>query len=253
GAHGLAVRCGARVQRGWARALLPLLGVRVEEAGPRPAVRALVVANHLSYLDILVLASRVSCRFVAKSEIAGWRIVGPLARTVGTLFLHQARRRDLTRVGAEMEATLAAGVAAAIFPEGGASRGLRVEEFHSSLFAPAADRALPCWTAGLSYRTPGAPYGEAWTVCWWGGMDLWRHLWRLLALPGIRARVRWCEVPAGGGDRKALARAARAVLAAGFTPIPQTPVPPDCPWPELVREIAAEERGPAPAGPEAAP
>ena len=234
GARGFAMWWGSRIQAGWARLCLLLMGFRLEVRGAPPRERVLIAANHLSYVDILVLGALCPCRFVAKSEIAGWPIIGPLARTVGTLFIHQARRRDLQRVGGEMESTFRAGVSVALFPEGGASRGARIEKLHSSLFEGVVERPIPCWAATLGYRTPDEPWGEAWTVCWWGGMDMWRHLWRLLGLRRVRATVRWREIETADKSRKEIASAVHAALAAGFEPIRQQPVPADCPWPELV-------------------
>ena len=225
---------GSRLQWAWGRSCLWVLGVRVVADGPRPAERAVVAANHLSYLDIMLLGGLCPCRFVAKSEIAGWPLIGVLSRSVGTLFIQQARRRDLQRVGAAMEETLKAGVSIGIFPEGGASRGARIERVHSSLFESLVGRSIPCWAVSISYRTPADPWGEAWTVCWWGGMQLWRHLWRMAGLRGIEATVRWRQIETAGRDRKEITRAVQRALEEGFTPIRQHPVPADCPWPELV-------------------
>jgi len=231
----MSIRLGARMQRLWARTTLRLLGVRLEPEGDPPRGPFLIAANHSSYLDILVLSVLFPGRFVAKSEIAGWPMLGWMSRAVGTLFVQQARRRDVVRVGAEMTRTLAAGVSVILFPEGRATPGGRLEPFHTALFEPAAREGIPCLAVALHYETPGAAHGPAWTVAWWGGMEMPAHVSRLAALPGgVRARVRWAPRPSRGADRKQLASDVRAALSACFEPLRHEPVPPDLPWPWLV-------------------
>jgi len=235
-------RCGARraglhgaagLQRAWARAMLGLLGVRVTLDGALPSRTCLVVANHLSYLDILVLARCFPVRFVAKSEIAGWPVLGGMARAVGTIFVVQARRRDVLRVDREMAETLAAGVAVVLFPEGQSTRGVGVERFRSSLLESAARGAIPCLAVALHYDTPQDPWAPAGTVCWWGGMGFWAHAWNLVGLRRVEAQVRPAPGPLVHSDRKRLAEALQGALAERFLPIRQAPVAPDWPWREL--------------------
>src|SRR6185503_2039517 len=104
----VALRFAAFTQWLWARALLAILGVELELVGDPPAGVFLVVANHLSYLDVPVLAALFPGRFVAKSEIAGWPVLGRLTSFVGTIFVTQRRTRDVLRVEHEMRRTLAA-------------------------------------------------------------------------------------------------------------------------------------------------
>lgn len=238
----VSLRWGAGVQRFWGRTTLGLLGVRIERTEDPPHGSFLIAANHSSYLDILVLSAVFPGRFVAKSEIAGWPMLGWMSRTVGTLFVHQARRRDVVRVGAEMTRTLAAGVSVVLFPEGRATRGDRLERFHTSLFEPAAREGIPCLPVVLHYETPGSSAGTAWTVAWWGGMDMPRHVRRLAALPGgVRARVRWAQRPLHDADRKALATRVRASMQNLYEPLTQEPVPADLPWPALAPATGAAD------------
>ena len=237
GAQRLSLRLGARVQGLWARGMLALLRVRVEVEGSIPRGPFLVAANHLSYVDIFVLASLLPVRFVAKSEIAGWPVIGVLARSVGTLFVPQAARRELPGVARAMRATLAARTSLVLFPEARAHRGREIQRCHSALFEPAVREALPCLPVALSYVTDAEPFGPAWTVCWWGGMDLPRHVWRLLLVGGrgpIRARVRVGNELLRSGDRKQLAARTQACLEELFVPVAQEPAPPDLPWTQLL-------------------
>lgn len=226
GRRAAAMRWAARVQRWWGRGCLAACGVRVEGGGTPHLGPALIAANHLSYLDIFLLASLQPVRFVAKSEIAGWPVMGRLSRGAGTLFIRQAERRDVRRIGDLMEETLRAGVSVVLFPEGKATRGERVEKLHSPLFAGAVRHGIPCVVRAISYSTPRDRWGEAWTVAWWGGMKLPGHLWRLLHLHSIHARVGSRLVLTAGEDRKLVAAEVHRILAAEFVPLRQEPRPP---------------------------
>jgi len=232
GASGTSARTGVRVQAWWARASLRVAGVRVKADGLErlPAGGFLVCSNHRGYLDVLVLASRIPGRFVAMHEIRGWPLLGAMARCSGTLFLRREHARDLPGANAAVEATLAAGVPVLLFPEGRAGAGDRLLPLRSPLFEAAARNATPCAAVALSYETPGVPWSTAWTVSWWGGMDLARHATRLLALPRIHARLRLAGVPVVGGERKSLASAMAARIEAALPPLALEPEPPDNPW-----------------------
>ena len=254
GGERAALRSAAAVQRLWARAMLRALGVEVRLEGESPRAGTLVVANHLSYLDILVLAAHVPGRFVAKSEIAGWPGLGQLARSVGTIWVVQRKRMDVLRVDGEMARTLAAGVSVLLFPEGHSTGGVSVDRLHSSLLDLAARERLPCHAVSLSYETPGSPWAPAATVCWWGGMTFGRHAWDLVGLPRIVARVRPAPAPRTGLDRKRLAGELQRDLLERHVPVRQTPLAPDYPWPQVFAgqdvPCSAPVFGPGPDGEE---
>lgn len=186
------------------RRALRALAVRVVPATDAPAAPAFVVANHLGYVDILVLAAATPLVFVAKREVRSWPVWGWLARAGGTCFVHREQRGDVARAGAEISAALRAGAAVAVFCEGTSSGGWRVLPFKSALLQPAVDARAPVAPAALRYAVP-APHSAATEVCWWGDMDFAPHLWNLLGLPGITAQVAWGEPLPPCGDRKLLA------------------------------------------------
>lgn len=202
------------VTRVWARAAARVIGMRVRVHGAPPEPPALLVANHLGYVDVIALWSVASGVFVAKAEVGGWPLVGPLGRILHTLFLDRGRKRDLLRVLAGMDQALASGRSVLFFAEGTSTRGDRVLPFKSSLFEAAVRARVEVACASLSYRTPeGAPPAEL-AVCWWGDMTFPDHVYALLRLPGFDADLRFAD--AGHGDeRKALARRAHAIVRSG--------------------------------------
>jgi len=214
----------------WARMLLVIMGVRVDAPGSPPAGRWMVVSNHLSYIDILVIASRLRCRFVAKSEVAGWPVVGFISKVGRTLFVDRGRRRDVLDVGQRIRETLDAGVTVAFFPEGTSTRGQTVDPFHAGLLAPAAKGGIDCLPVALGYESPSDEDAPAWTVCWWGEMTFAPHAWRLMKLRRIDATIRWGDTPVHNEDRKQLARELHDQVSALFRPVRQEPEPADNPW-----------------------
>ena len=227
GAAGLRLAVGC--QAFWGRWTLRCLGVRLDVTGPPPRGPFVVTANHVSHLDIPVLAALFPGRFVAKSEIAGWPIVGWVVSLAGTLYVRRGDRKDVPRTVANMRATLDAGVGVSFFPEGWASRGLEVRRFHAALLESAVAGRFPCLAVALGYDTPRSELAPAWTVAWWGPVPLFRHLWRMLGQGGVVARVRWADAPLVGTDRKELASALEEAVRARFVPLRQERVPPPLP------------------------
>ncbi|MEO6244563.1 MAG: lysophospholipid acyltransferase family protein [Opitutaceae bacterium] len=186
------------------RRALRALGVSACDVGwaPRGAV---VVANHLGYLDILVLGALAPCVFVAKSEVRGWPIFGWFARRAGTRFVDRERRGDVARVASEFAPVIAAGANLVLFLEGTSTDGRAVRPFRSSLLEPAVQAGWPVVPSAVAYAVP-APHSVPNEVCWWGDMTLVPHLLNLAGLPRITAIVGWGEPDAATSDRKALAQ-----------------------------------------------
>ncbi len=185
------------------RRALRALGVKIHPVGGVPA-GAIIVANHVSYLDILVLGAMWPVVFVAKSEVRGWPIFGWFARCAGTRFIDRERRSDVARVAAEFAPAVAAGVSVVMFLEGTSTDGHAVKPFKSSLLAPAVAERWPVVPAAISYGLP-AGHEVATEVCWWGDMTLAPHLLHLFTLPRIDAFVAWGAAEPAAEDRKLLA------------------------------------------------
>jgi 1-acyl-sn-glycerol-3-phosphate acyltransferase len=205
--------------RWWSRSLLAVMGARVETTGTAPEPPFFLVTNHLSYIDVLVLASRVDAVFIAKSDVDGWPIIGALCRSVGTLFVDRRVGRDLPRVIAAIDKTLAAGQGVALFPEGTSTRGEDVARFHPSLLEVAARARHPVSYASLGYSTPDGAAPAHLAVCWWGDMELPGHLWDLLSLPGFRANLAFGDERIQDDDRKLLAARLWRAVDGLFTPV----------------------------------
>jgi 1-acyl-sn-glycerol-3-phosphate acyltransferase len=211
----------SRAFRVWGRGAARIVGLTIDRRGRSPEPPFFLVANHLSYLDVVVLAATLDATFVAKSEVARWPLIGLLCRATGTVFLDRTRKRDLPRVVSLLEGTLREGGGVVVFPEGTTSDGSAVLPFHSSLFAAPERSGVHVDVATLSYATPpGSPHPSR-AVCWWGDMDFVPHLRALLRLPSCSARVEFVAVTVPTGDRKQMARAARRLVARRFAPVRQ--------------------------------
>jgi len=133
-----------RIMRWWSRKLLRVLAIelRVEGSLPRAGEGAMVVPNHVSWIDTFAVSAVLPTRFIAKSEIRDWPITGWIAERAGTIFIRRAKRHDTARINEQVHAALEAGDCVGFFPEGTTTEGDRLLRFHSSLFEPAvANRA----------------------------------------------------------------------------------------------------------------
>jgi 1-acyl-sn-glycerol-3-phosphate acyltransferase len=137
----------------WAAAILRVLGIRVRISGRLPRRRALLVANHVSWLDTVVLLAVVPCRLLAKAEVRGWPVVGRLAAATGTVFIDRSRPRTLPATVAGVGAALRDGAVVAAFPEGTTGCGETVGPFRPALFQAAVDARVPVAPVTLGYGT----------------------------------------------------------------------------------------------------
>jgi 1-acyl-sn-glycerol-3-phosphate acyltransferase len=205
--------------RSWARAAAALIGIRLEMRGLPPRAPFFLVANHLSYVDIIVLASQIDCLFIAKSEVASWPVIGSLCRSLDTIFIDRCRRRDILRVNALIEEAMRQGRSIMLFPEGTTTSGKVVTPFKAGLLEPAIKSRHPVAYASLSYGVPPGEMPASLSVCWWGEMTFPDHLFGLFRLPEFRARLAFGPAPLIAPDRKALARILRAAVEEQFIPV----------------------------------
>ncbi len=203
----------------WNRLFAFIAGIRVECRGPRPALPFFLVANHLSYLDMLVLCHQTGCIFVSREDVEHWPVIGFMSRSLYIIFIDRASRRDTKRVNGLISHALEMGDGIVIFPESHITRGIDIDPFKSSLIEPACAAGIPVWYATLNYRTlPGdAPASEV--VAWWRPESFFYHLQRLLRQRGVVATVYFGETPLQGADRKELAPRLREAVLRNFTPL----------------------------------
>ncbi len=191
--------------RGWTGACARIIGLTIEVRNQPPSPPFLLVSNHLSYVDVLVLAERGDCTFVAKSEIAGWPMFGWLFRMAGTIFIDRKIKRDIPRVIELIGKTLESGLGVILFAEGTSSNGKTVLPFKPALLELAVREELPVHYARVSYAVPPGETPVERSVCWWGNMTFHGHLFRLLQVPYFHAKVVYGSEPIIAGDRQVLA------------------------------------------------
>ncbi|MET9894229.1 lysophospholipid acyltransferase family protein [Streptomyces sp. NPDC006465] len=196
--------------RRWCLAVVRTAGVRTRITGAaRPTGGLLIVANHISWLDIPLLAAVRPARMVAKTEVRGWPVVGPLAARGGTLFIDRDRLRALPGTVERIAETLRGGSAVAVFPEGSTWCGRAQGRYRRAVFQAALDAGAPVQPVRIHYRLAG---GAASTAPAFVGEDaLLASLWRVVSARGLVAEVtlRPALTPAAHTDRRALAEAAQ--------------------------------------------
>ena len=202
----------ARVQR-WAGDMLSILNIELQVLGTVPdAGPLLLVANHISWLDILVVHASRHCRFISKSDIRSWPLIGALATAAGTLYIQRESRRDAMRVVHSMAAALQAGQVLAVFPEGTTGDGRDVLPFHGNLLQAAIVVHAPVQPVALRFadRTTGQP---SLAPCYVGDETLLTSLWRTLCSSDLRAIVHFgAQQTAQGRDRRVWAEDLREAI-----------------------------------------
>lgn len=147
-----------RIQRSmmqrWASGLLSILSIRLHCCGSPPASEkgALLAANHVSWLDVCVLMAACPTRFVAKSEISRWPVLGMLCRNAGTLFIERAKRSDTLRINQQIREVLEKGECVTVFPEGTTTDGRQLNHFHASLLQSAVTANALLYPVAIGYR-----------------------------------------------------------------------------------------------------
>ena len=199
-----------RAVQDWSQAILAILGLqlRIEgqllQRGP-----LMLVCNHISWLDIVVLHAAVHCRFISKDDIRGWPVLGTLASGAGTLYISRASCRDALRVVHQMAQAMQQGDVLAFFPEGTTGDGSTVLPFHANLLQAAIAADAPVQALGLRFEdaASGAP---SFAPCYVGDESLFDSAWRTVCAPPLRAVLGCAQVQrAQGRQRREFASALR--------------------------------------------
>ena len=199
----------------WARKMLKRIGVDLEVVGaPAQTGPMLLVANHISWVDIVALLAVCPCHFVSKADVARWPLLGTLVKGGGTLFVKRESRRDAVRVVHRMVQGLKDGDILAVFPEGTTGDGSSVLPFHSSLIQAAISADAPVQPVAVQIldNRSGAPSRAA---SYMGDESLGGSVWRTLCARGLCAVVEFgAPQLAAGRDRRAWAQELRREIAA---------------------------------------
>ena len=187
------------------RLLCKLLGLSVTTIGTPPTGATLLVANHVSWLDIPVLSAFRPVSFIAKREVGTWPLFGWMAKLQRTVFINRESRHSTGNKRDELAARLQQGDCLVLFPEGTSSDGTQVLPFKSSYFGAVEGLELPVVPVTISYQGPSKFYA------WHGDMDLLPHLWAVVKSGPIQVRV-IIHPALAKADRKTMARNAEATI-----------------------------------------
>jgi 1-acyl-sn-glycerol-3-phosphate acyltransferase len=202
-----------RENRRWSRKLLRILSIRaqVENLPETFPERCLMVFNHVSWLDIILVNATQPATFIAKSEIARWPLVGMLVTRARTLYIERGSRSALKRTNERVSHALQAGALVACFPEGTTSLGERVGRFHGALFQPAIDSHANVMPAAIRYYDATGRRSRA--TDYVGEDSLLKSVWLIVSAPRIIAKLDFLSAIATAGlERRTLSTRVHAAI-----------------------------------------
>lgn len=200
-----------RAVKRWADGVLDIFGLTLKVEGLPPPrtgeAPILLVGNHVSWVDIYAFLSVAEIRFVAKSEVRSWPLIGWFASSLGTIFVERDRPRDAIRVGGEVRTALDEGEIVCIFPEGTTTDGSVVLPFSSALLGAAVEKSIPVQPVSIAYRTPDGRHCTR--AAFTGDATLVDSLWALAGGGQSIVELKFLDqIDPSGHDRRALARRA---------------------------------------------
>jgi 1-acyl-sn-glycerol-3-phosphate acyltransferase len=212
--------------RSWSQRLLAILGISSQaryDAGA-PASPYMLVANHISWLDIFIIHAQDPVRFIAKAEVRGWPVIGTLCSVTGTLFIERIKRRDAHRIKEMIVRALHDGDCVCVFPESMTTEGDVVRHFHANLLQAAISCGTPLQPVALRYRQADGTRSTA--APYVGEQTLVASVLAILAQPGTTAEVRFlAPILPQDRSRRELARITEAAIAAALElPVVHTPL-----------------------------
>lgn len=188
----------------WCRRMLRLVGIALQIRGTVHPGPVLLVANHVSWLDILVINAARPARFVSKADVRRWPLIGWLVACSGTLFIERERKRDALRVVHQVAQALQEGHTIAVFPEGTTSDGTGLLPFHANVLQSAIAASACVQPIALRYSDRTSPISPA--AAYIDDMTLVGSIWRVVSARELQVRVQLLDAEAGADlNRRALA------------------------------------------------
>lgn len=208
-----------RILQSWSGGLLHICNVRIDiaEDDRLHCLRhGLIVTNHISWLDVFVLNTVMPMRFVAKSEIRRWPVIGWLCARAQTLFIERGKARSAARINVHLVELLQQGECLAIFPEGTTTDGTTVAHFHSSLLQPAIDASSQVHPIAIRYQDALGAHSSV--AAYIDDMSFGTSMWNILNSPGLHVRlIGTPPLDAQEMDRRGLSRAAHRQIDEALT------------------------------------
>ncbi|MDD4979145.1 MAG: lysophospholipid acyltransferase family protein [Gallionella sp.] len=207
-----------RILQSWSKELLTILGIRllIDSDDALHAVDSgLIVTNHISWLDVFVLNAVVPMRFVAKSEVRTWPVIGWLCARAQTVFIERGKARSAARVNVQLVEMLKRGECLAVFPEGTTTDGAQVAHFHSSLLQPAIDAGVPVQAIALRYQDAYGQRSDA--AAYIDEISFGESMWMILSARHLQVRlVAAAPMATDAADRRSLTQCAHQAIAASL-------------------------------------
>ena len=210
------------LRKHWSKTVAKIIAMKVSFDGEIPKAPFFLVSNHLSYVDVWVFYSLLSCTFIAKSEVRAWPVIGFVLATSGVVFIDRTKRSDVKRVNDEISKNLNTSQGIVLFPEGTTSAGAEILPFKSSLFQYPAENLLPVHCASIHYSTNDEKFPAFRTVCWWDNILFSTHLITLLKMKKFSATVTFNQETITNSNRKTLANSAEEIVKKSFKPVVQS-------------------------------
>lgn len=215
---------GERRARQWlfsryAAGVLAITGIDVDVHGQAPEAPFYMVSNHLTFFDVLVLASKLGCVFVSRSDLAEWPLIGFVTRYMQTIYIDRENLKDTVRVNEQIRDRMNKGYGVVVFAESKCSEEGMVMPFKPALLQSAVALGLPVHYASIHYATPEGHPPASEKVIWKGETGFVEHYIDVASLPRVHATITFGEEPITRSCRKTLAIDLHAAVSAVFAPI----------------------------------
>ena len=195
--------------KSWARTFIRMIGMRLTIEGTVYEDSCLIVANHISFVDIFALNAMKPGRFIAKSEIADWPVFGRIAKGVDTLFIQRRNHRSIIAVNEQISAALMQKQTIMLFPEGKTSIGVSLLPLKANLIEPAVLSATPVLPVAICYTEKG----QKTTKASYANISIFKCLWTICSTPDLAVTLKVLPViDVRGKTRHEVAAEAAAVM-----------------------------------------